>query len=113
MRAKSKKSGKNFSFGSPVLFPKRLDGGSGASAVWQAERKNGGGENSFYSFLYFWPPASHPPNAGGNKVFPVKFGERQFLVYNLSSFGNHYLDTDFNQYVSSYYGQKKNGRQEH
>ncbi len=31
-------------------------------------------------------------------------------MYNLSSFGNHYFDIDFNQYVqytSSYYGKKK------
>ena len=38
-RAKSKKSGEKFCFGSPVSFSKELDGGSGALA----ERKNGGG----------------------------------------------------------------------
>lgn len=44
MRAKSKKSGEKFRFGSPVSFSKELDGGSGASAVWRAERKTAAAE---------------------------------------------------------------------
>jgi hypothetical protein len=46
--------------------------------------------------------ASIPPNptlAAPRYSQVEEFGKLPFLMYNLDSFGNHYLNADFNQYT--------------